>query len=169
MGGVEVNAFLATAERQQNAASKARDRGLERRMAKLVVKSEADAPMVASAADKQMFENGVLLKRYRASIRQREEELRAGPHGREVAGLLLLLNNLTASSAGALVSYVLKANWLRQADQNTRLDVLSIVGTAIARFRVRSGVPPFDDSLPFSDEPPTAFEQIRKLLTGVGA
>lgn len=164
-----MNAFLATAERQQNAASKARDRGLERRMAKLVVKSEADAPMVASAADKQMFENSVLLRRYRAAMAQRRSDLLEGPHGREVKALLLLLDNLTASSAGALVSYVLKANWLRQADQNTRLDVLSIVGTAIARFRVRQGLPPFDDSLPFSDEPPTAFEQIRKLLTGVGA
>lgn len=163
-----MNAFLAVADIQQNAASKARDRGLERRMAKFVVKSEADAPMVASAADKQMFENSVLLRRYRVAMAQRRSDLLEGPHGREVKALLMLLDSLTASSAGALVSYVVKARWLQEADQGTRLDVLSIVGTAIARFRVRSGLPPFDDSLPFTNEPPTAFEQIRLLLTGVG-
>lgn len=164
-----LNAFEQVAASQQNAASKARDRDHDRRLAKLVVPDESHAPMVASAADKQAFENSILLRRYRASLRQREEELKAGPHGREVRALLQLLDNLTASSAGALVSYVLKARWLVEADYHTRLGVLSIVGAAIVRFRVRSGLPPFDDSLPFSNEPPTAFEQIRLLLTGVGA
>lgn len=163
-----LNAFEQLAERQQNAASKARDRGLERRMAKLVVKSEADAPMVASASDKQMFETSVLLKQYRRHIATRRQELIDGPHGREVGALLQLLDSLTASSAPALVAYVMKCRWLIEADRTTRLDVLSIVGTAIARLRVRSGLPPFDDSLPFSDEPPTAFQIVRKLLTGVG-
>lgn len=163
------NAFLALADSQQNAASKARDRGVERRMAKLVVKSEADAPMVASAADKQMFENSILLKRYRASLRERRQDLENGPYGREIRALLQLLDSLTATSAPALIEYVTKANWLLDADKGTRLDVLSIISTAIARLRVRNGLAPFDDSIPFSEEPPTAFQVIRKLLTGVGA
>lgn len=163
------NAFLQIADQQQNAASKARDRGRERRLEKLVVKSESDAPMVASPSDKQLFENSQLLKNYRRHLRQREEELRQGPHGREVSSLLQLLETLSASSAPALVQYVMKARWLIEADYNTRLDVLSLVGTAIARFRVRNGLPPFDDSIPFIGEAPTAFQQIRKLLTGVGA
>jgi len=164
-----VNAFLQIADNQQNAHSKARDRGVERRMAKLVVKSEAEAPMVASASDKQMFEKSALLKQYRHHVRVRREDLLAGPHGQEVRALLQLLESLSASSAPALVQYVMKARWLREADYNTRLDVLSLVGTAIARFRVRNGLPPFDDSIPYMDEAPTAFQVIRKLLTGVGA
>jgi hypothetical protein len=164
-----MNAFLTVADNQQNAASKARDRGRERRLAKLVVPDESHAPMVASASDKQAFENSVLMKRYRQALANRRQELLNGPHGREVKGLLQLLDNLTASSAAALVLYVSKARWLTDADRNTRFDVLAIVGTAIARLRVRSGLLPFDDSLPYMNEAPTAFEQIRKLLTGVGA
>lgn len=163
-----MNAFLTLADNQQNAASKARDRGRERRLEKLVVKSEADAPMVASASDKQMFENSVLLKNYRRHLKIRREDLLTGPHGREVGALLQLLESLSASSAPALVQYVMKAQWLIDADYNTRLDVLSLVGTAISRFRVRQGLPPFDDSIPHMDEPPTAFQMVRKLLTGVG-
>lgn len=167
MGGAPVNAFLAIADAQRHATSKSLERGRERRLAKLVVQSERDAPMVASPADKQAWENGQLIRRYKAALRQRRDDLENGPHGQEVKALLQLLDNLTASSAGALVGYVMHARWLRDADYNTRLDVLSLVGTAIARFRIRNGLPPFDDSLP--PEPPTAFELVRHLLTGVGA
>lgn len=163
-----LNAFEQVADQQLTAATKARHRATDRRLERLVVKSEADAPMVASPADKKMFEQSQQMRRYRLHLRQRQDELANGPHGREVVALIQLLDTLTASSANALVSHVMKAEWLRSADLNTRLDVLSIVGTAIARFRVRNGLPPFDDALPFSGEPPTAFEQIRKLLTGVG-
>ncbi len=164
-----MNSFLQLAKSQQNAASKARDRGRERRLEKLVVKSEADAPMVATASDKQLFENSILLRNYRRAIKVRRDDLLAGPHGREVGAFVQLLDTLSTSSAPALVQYVMKARWLIEADYNTRLDVLSLVGTAIARFRVRNGLPPFDDSIPFMGEAPTAFQQIRKLLTGAGA
>lgn len=163
-----LNAFEQIADTQQNAFSKAADRAREKRLAKLVVKSEADAPMVASPSDKQAWESAQLLKRYRAALRERQRDLENGPHGKDVLALLQLLDTLCASSADGLVRYVVSAQWLRDADHHTRLDVLSIVGAAIARFRVRQGLPPFDDSLPFMDEPPTAFEQVRKLLTGVG-
>lgn len=163
------NAFLQIADAQQNAYSKSRDRAAARRLEKLVVKSEADAPMVAKAADKQAFENSQLLKRYRAALRQRRDDLLTGPHGKEVKSLIQLLENLTASSAGALITFITQARWLREADYHTRHDVLSIVGAEISRFRVRQGLPPFDDSIPFTDEPPTAFQIIRKLITGVGS
>lgn len=162
-----MNAFLDIASAQQNAASKARDRKHERLLAKLVVKSEADAPMVASAADKQMFENNQLLKQYRHHVRVRRENLLAGPHGREVGALIQLLDSLSASSAPALVQYIAGAIWLKNADEDTRYGVLSLVGTAIARHRVRNGLSPFDDSISFLDEPPTAFEIIRKELVGL--
>jgi hypothetical protein len=40
-----MNAFLTVADNQQNAASKARDRGRERRLAKLVVPDESHGPL----------------------------------------------------------------------------------------------------------------------------
>ncbi len=164
-----MNAFLQVADQQQNAASKARDRAAERRLAKLVVKSEADAPMVASAADKDMWEKSQLLRQYNAAIRQRRADLLAGPHGKEIGELLSLLENLAGSSPIALVRFVTEAIWLREADEDTRFGALSLISTEIMRYRVRQGLPPFDDSLPFSDEQPTAFEQIRYKMTGVGS
>jgi hypothetical protein len=160
-----VNFFEAIADKQQNAASKARDRAAEKRMAKLVVKSEADAPMVAKQADKEVFEQAQQMKRYRAAIRQRREDLLNGPHGQEIQKLLGVLEELSLSPPMALVDMVERSP-LRQADYTTRHDVLSIISSAIIRFRIREGLAPFDDAI--FDEPATAFEQIRWLLTGVG-
>lgn len=161
-----MNAFEQLAHNQMGAASKARDRAADRRMSKLVVKSEADAPMVASPADKKMFEQAQQMKRYRAAVRQRRDDLLAGPYGANIRALEKLLNDLSGSSPIALVKYVQRAAWLRNAGDDTRHHVLSLVAEAIIRFRVRNGLSPFDDSL--LDEPPTSFEQIRSILTGVG-
>lgn len=158
-----MNAFEQIADLQQNAFSKARDRAKERRLAKLVVKSEADAPMVASPSDKATWEASQLMRRYRALRRKRATELRAVP---AFAELFSLLDDLDGSSPQALIAWIDKALWLQDADYNTRHDALSFISEAIASHRVRSGLAPFDDSL--WGEPPTAFQVIRKTLTGVG-
>ena len=105
------------------------------------------------------------MKRYRAAIRQRREDLLNGPHGQEIQKLLSVLEDLSLSPPMALVDMVERSP-LRHADYTTRHDVLSLISTAIMRFRIREGLPPFDDSL--WSEPPTVFEQTRYLLTGVG-
>jgi hypothetical protein len=89
-----------------------------------------------------------------------------GPYAAQLKGLVALLDALTPESAPALVRWVSRAIELRRADYGTRHDVLALIGEEIATFRIRHGLAPFDDSLP--GEPPTAFEQIRFILTGVG-
>ena len=43
--------------------------------------------------------------------------------------------------------------------------VLQVVDNAIAHLRERHDLAPFDDALPYSDEPPNAFLIIRGMLT----
>jgi hypothetical protein len=159
-----MNPFEALADTQQNAYSKARDRAAEKRLAKLVVKSDADAPMVASAADKERFEQQQLLRRFNKAMTARRLDLLKGEHGAQVKGLLQLLDSLTEGSAPALMSYLAKCQWFVNADYGTRHDILSVIDAEIMRFRVREGLPPFDDGLP--GEPATAFCVIRHHLTG---
>lgn len=159
-----MNPFEALAETQQNTYSKARDRAAEKRLAKLVAKSEADAPMVASPADKERFEQQQLLKRFNKAMTQRRLDLVKGPHGREVKGLLQILDSLTPSSPPALMSYLAKCQWFVNADYSTRHDILWVIDSAIMTFRIREGLSPFDDGLP--GEPPTAFRIARHHLTG---
>ncbi len=163
-GGKRMNPFEALADQQQNGASKARDRAAERRLAKLVVKSEADAPMVAGAADKERFEKQALLKSYNKAMTARRLELLSGPHGGQVKGLFQILDSLTPISPPALMSYLAKCQWFVNADYGMRHDILSVIDMSIMRFRIREGLAPFDDGL--ADEPPTAFGIIRHHLTG---
>jgi hypothetical protein len=154
-----MNPFEALADVQQNGASKARDRAAERRLAKLVVKSEADAPMVASPSEKAAYERSRQLRHYNKMLTQRRLDLLNGPQGVQIKGLLQLMDTLSPSSAPALMSFLAGCNWFLGCDRGTRQDILSLISIGIARHRVRNGLPPFDDSL--IGEPPTAFEIIR--------
>ena len=161
------NAFLALADTQLTAAAKARHRAAEKRAAKHVVNSDADAPMVPSAQEKAQQEKSVTLREWKRWRRERSDMLLEGPLSREYKALLLLVGSLAPESAPALVSYVQRCEWLKGSDLNTRHIILSVVDDAIVRLRMVHGLAPFDDSLP--GEEPTAFERIRKHLTGVGA
>lgn len=152
------NPFLSVADQQQNAWSKARDR----RMAKLVVKSEAEAPMVASPSDRAVQERSALLRQYNKALTQRRHDLLNGQHGAAVRDLLQIMDTLTPSSAPGLMSYLAKCNWFLHAERATRQDILSLIDIGICRHRVREGLAPFDDSLP--GEPATAFEIIRSNM-----
>lgn len=161
------NPFEALADQQLSSAAKAKHRASEKRLAKLVVKSERDAPMVASQAEKAMFEANAQFREYQKWRRQCRAELFSGEYADRLSELGSMLKCLTPESAPALVDWVEYADWLQQADYKTRMGTLSVIADEIARFRVRRGMPPFDDSLP--GEHPTAFEQIRYILTGVGS
>ena len=162
-----LNAFEAIADQQLTAAAKARHRATEKRLAKLVVQSERDAPMVASPADRAMFKATKQFREYLKYLRDRKRALLDGPYSAQLAPLVQMLKCLTPESAPALTDWVEHADWLQQADYNTRQDTLAIIGEDIATLRIKEGYAPFDDSLP--GETPTAFEQIRFMLTGVGA
>lgn len=159
-----MNPFEALADQQQNTYSKARDRAAEKRLAKLVVKSDADAPMVASAADKDRYEQQQLLKHFNKAMTKRRLDLLKGKWGPEIKGLLQILDSLTPSSPPALMSYLTKCQWFVNADYGTRHDILWVIDSAIMAFRIREGLSPFDDGL--LGEPATAFCIIRHHLTG---
>ena len=161
------NPFEAVADRQQNAFSKAKDRAAERRLAKLVVQSERDAPMVASPQEKEQQERQQLLRQFNKAMTDRRKTLLQGKYRDEVGGLFQLLDTLNMHSAPGLMSYLAKCRWFQHCDYGTRFDILSIIDIAIVRHRVRSGLAPFDDSI--DPEPPTAFQIIRREMTGVGA
>jgi hypothetical protein len=64
-------------------------------------------------------------------------------------------------SARELVAFVAAQNW-DAVDANTRLVALHEINRAITKLRVRNKLPPFDEGLP--DEPPNAFQMIRKII-----
>lgn len=161
-----MNPFEQVAEAQRHAASKAAERAKDRRLAKLEVKSERDAPMVASPAEKAQYERQQLLKHFNKQMTERRRDLLSGRHGVDVKGLLQILDSLADDSAPALFAYLAKCGWFASADYNTRFDILWLIDTCIVRFRVRAGLAPFDDALP--GEPPTVFLTVRKQMTGVG-
>ncbi len=161
------NPFEQVADQQRTAASKARDRAAERRLAKLTLNSDADAPMKATAQEKEQREKQAQLRQWRAWHREESNTLLEGVFGREYQGLLLLLSTLTPDSAPALVKYVERCDWVQKLDRTGRQTVLSVIGDRIMKLRITHGLAPFDDSLP--GEEPTAFELCRKHITGVGA
>jgi hypothetical protein len=76
-----------------------------------------------------------------------------------------MLDALSPDSAAELVSFFEGRDWTT-VDWAMRHDVLVAVDDAIVRMRERHLISPIDDSL--LGEPPTVFEVLRQLLTGVG-
>lgn len=159
-----LNAFEAVADHQMVHPAKVRDRARDKRLAKLVVQSDREGPMVASPSDKKMFEQQKLLAGYRRFLTERRQALLNGKYRSEVAELLKILDTLAVVSAPGLLSFLAKCQWFLHADRDTRRDILSLISVGICRHRVQQGLPPFDDSLPHGDEQPTAFEIIRSNM-----
>lgn len=117
---------------------------------------------LSTAAEQKRMEETILERRYKASKRQRNADLLAGPYGADIRVLVTFLRGMGPASGKELVARVSDAVWLRTADDDTRHAVLGIIGSAIARAREKRGLDPFDD--PFPDQPPNAFVQIRAML-----
>jgi hypothetical protein len=138
------NPWAELADRQMASPAKARQRAAERR----------------AAADK---ERAALQKAWRAWRHERIAELLSGPYGEAAQALRGFLNEMRINDGPALVAAVEAGPW-RDADSDTRHEILAIVDLSIILLREKSGLPPFSDALPFSDEPPTVFEIIREAL-----
>jgi hypothetical protein len=139
------NPFLDVAELQVSAPRKARARAAEKRAAA------------------KLDERDKLAEKRHAAQRKRLDALLAGPHGSAAQALIAFLQGMTLASAGELVEVVRAGPWLT-ADADTRFEVLALVDTEIVALRERHELVPFDDALPFSDEPPGAFLQLREWL-----
>jgi hypothetical protein len=113
-------------------------------------------------AEKQLDEDEVLERLWRAGKKQQRIELMTGPHGKDIKGLMTFLRIMTLSSAPALITLIERATWIRTAPEDVRHAVLEIVARGIGDLRVKEGFERFDDAL--WDEPPRAFHVIKNLV-----
>jgi hypothetical protein len=157
-----MNYFELCAQQQMVAATKAKHRAAEKRAAAKVVKNERDAPMKPSALEQEQLDKNAQLKLWRAYHRDEINAVINGPYRDNWRELVKTVRDMTFENPGAIVGYVQHAQWLHEADFQTRRVVLSMIARAIMQLREINGYPPFDDALP--DEEPTAFEIIRAEL-----
>jgi hypothetical protein len=145
----DVSAFLDLAERQIAAPRKARMRAAEVRAAR------------KAAADEALAERGEMFRRWKRWRKERVAAVLSGPHSdaaRELAGFL---ESMTLADEAALLALVKQGPW-READGDTRFEILALVNAAIVRLRERDGLAPFDDPLPVA--PPSAVLMLRGWL-----
>ena len=116
-----------------------------------------------TAKEQALGDDAHLLRAWKRWHAEQLEETLNGPHGAAVAQVMATLKHLTPGSAPALIALLHEFDW-SQMDADVRLTVLHQVNEAITRLREKSGLPPIDDSLPWSDESPTAFLLIRERL-----
>lgn len=90
--------------------------------------------------------------------------LKSGPFGGSVTAVAAFLETMTIEDGGELVTLIRYGSW-DKADNLTRYLLLGLIDQRIMYLRKAEGLAPFDDSLPYSDEEPTAFEIIREMLT----
>lgn len=134
------------------------------RRQQLNIEKRRDAK-IAQKGQAELDEKAILLRRYNAWVRERREEIFAGPLGKEFRALAALLRTMTPSSAPALIKFIENAAWIRMADADTRHEVLAMVSNGITQTRLNAGLPPFDDALP--GEADNAFLVIRNHIQNV--
>jgi hypothetical protein len=154
------NPFEQLANAQMVAVTRAKHRAAEKRAAK-VVKSEKDAPMKLSEMEQKQADQSTQTKLWRAFHRA-EVQTVAERHGENWQSLVRVLKGLSLDDGEELIEYIRSQRWLHDADAHTRRVALGLIARAIIRLRQINGLSPFDDSV--LDEPPTAFEVIRKEL-----
>lgn len=159
---MSMNAFEALADQQATQATKRKWKRAEVK----VVKSDADAPMVPTAQEREQREKQQLLREWIKWRREESDEMLEGPNGSEYRALLVLLSSLAPSSANALTSYVYRCTWVKKLAHKEKMIVLRAISDSIIRLRQSMGLAPFDDALP--GEEPTAFELIRDYVLDLG-
>lgn len=145
--------FSQLAEAQTPAPVKRRQDAAEKRRA------------AAKQAEQDLKDQQTLSKLYRQWKEKKRHALLSGPHGKEVRGLVAFIDAMDLSSAPALIRVVQEGRgWIAVMSEDERHDLLGIIGIGIARCREKAGLPSFDDEIPFLDEPPKAFTQIKTML-----
>jgi len=142
------NPFEALAE-QLTSPAKAKIRAAEKR-----------AAMKPTAQEQESINKRRQFRMYRRWKRGQIKEFKER-NPQIFAELRFVLRRLTLDNAEFLLQFSrFHSNQIRS--HTDRAIALGIMGTAIARLRIRNGLPPFDDSLP--SEEPTVFELIRDEL-----
>lgn len=164
--GPEGNPFEQLAAEQMTAATRRKlEQSRKRAEKRLVVQSEKDAPMKLGPQEQQLEDQSRQMQSYRAWKKAEFDAMKHHPlyfsQWNEYTHRVL---ELTPDNTNEFVGYVAKQRWLLEAEINIRRLALSFLANRLIRMRLERGLPPCDDSLPFSDEPPTLFETVRDIL-----
>ena len=130
---------------------------------KIVSPRKAILRAVEKRRQKRLKERDQLFRLWQKWHKERKAALLAGEWGEAAQELADFLEQMSLEDAPALVSLVASGPW-REANNDTRFLVLEIISHRIIYVRETNGLDPFDDSLPWSDDEPTAFEIIREHL-----
>lgn len=146
------NFFDLVADQQTPAPVK---RKLEWAEKRAIAKREAEAQLEADEK---------LARAYGRWRKGHRDALLAGPHGKDVAGILSFLRTMTLSSAPALLGLIGRAEFAKRMSVEERFTLLDLVNRGIAACRMRNGLPELDDALVWLGEAPKASEKIKTLL-----
>jgi len=143
------NPFEALAGRQLTAPVKARIRASEKR-----------AAMKPTPQEQESINQQRQVRMYRRWKRGQIREF-AQSNPQVFSDLRRILRHQTLDKSDLLLGFSRYLLHLIKSHADRSI-ALGMIGTAIARLRIRNGLPPFDDSLP--GELPTVFEIIRAEL-----
>ena len=112
-----------------------------------------EAPMVLKGLEKKQDEDAKQAKRYRAAQRAELQGMLNGPRGNDILDLQRLLREYVHGTTNDawVMAFLNRVEWFSNETITYRLRVLSMIGTAILRSRIRDGRPPFDDPIPLLD------------------
>jgi hypothetical protein len=110
---------------------------------------------------KNLAERSKTFRRWRAWHREQLDSALRGPWHAELRELLDF--RLTSGNGKALVDLVKRQGWHGAGSQMKYL-VLRELDQKIIRLREDSGLDPFSDPLPWSDEPDNVFRTIKQFL-----
>lgn len=162
------NPFEQLAQEQMVAATKRRietnRKRAETRQAH-VVQSEKDAPMKLGAMEQKLQDSSKQMRSYRAYKKAEYDAMKHHPvYADPWSELAQRTMALTLDNTDEFANYIAAQHWLLEAEDDVRRVTLSFIANRLITIRLENGLPPMDDSLPFSDEEPTLFETIRQQL-----
>jgi hypothetical protein len=112
--------------------------------------------------EKELADNGRLLRWWRAWHREQREAVLAGPYAATLVELFRMFSTIEHVKPAQLIGFIGAIDW-GSIDYQTRLTVLHEVNEAIIKFRESQKLNPIDDPLPGA--PPNAFQIIRGIVT----
>jgi hypothetical protein len=120
-----------------------------------------DKAMHQSPKDKELAGDAKMFRAWKKFHRDERAAVLAGPHGIVLAELFRMFANLKQVQPAQLIGFARSVDWAA-IDYNTKLVVVHELNNAITAFRIKHGLPEFDDGLP--GEPDTPFRTIKMIV-----
>lgn len=127
----------------------------------IVAPRKAQLRAAEKRKQKALAERDLLFRMWQKWHAERREKLLNGPYHVAARQLINFLERMTSRDGEALLALIEAGPW-RDADDDAKFLVLSLIDGDIAHLRERKGLPPFNDSL--DDDDLTVFQLIREML-----